>query len=598
MVVGASGKKRLVLGGWNRCAVLMVLFVALVEGVAMDEKGLELVSERQEVNTHAQQEQDLGNLVGAVDETENFNVNIGFFASASEPQEARVILNVDATAEGIEYVRVDFRRTDIQSPRFVLAPRPYLVATERGSEEPEPIRDDSTQYLQFTKFQSADPPLREDLEGFWTEKFYQYLILEGGKEWTIYLYNMNPQRDDQENLTGTLEVGFLSGSKPCPRGEELQGVCSERGTCTSEGVCECNSNDSEYFAGRFCEERVVRMTDLKFRSELTVETDETLHFSYDVDCQLEDGEECYTLLSRSLPYPTRGSGAYFTTTRKVQGEHCENPQGIQTQVNEIYLLGQNQIDRFNEDTELLSCGRKGFGRVNQGQRVILSVINMMDFPIQDVGAEMFPCGGTSNQSCDQVDASFYRVAILIIVPFAVVVLALAIPWYRIRRGRSDAPSNRNSPGLSKREINRIMPAYAYPGDAPPGEMEAQSCDEQCTVCLCEYETGELVRRLPCNHVYHKNCLDKWMVKYANCPTCRSPVEEDKAEKKRFWGRITGRFRRRSEHLDDFESQGSSEEDFDVDQAGLQESNTIISDMESADGGDPGWNATVTTSSQR
>jgi len=483
-----------VLGGWNRCAILTVLFVALVEGVAMDEKGLKLVSERQLEATQAQQEQDLGNLVGAVDERKSFDVNIGFFASASDPQEARVILNVDATAEGIDYVRVDFRRTNIQSPRFELAPRPYLVATERGSAEPEPLRDNSTEYLQFIKFQSADPVLEEDLEGFWTEKFYHFVILTGGKEWTVYLYNMNPQRDDQENLTGTLEVGFLSGSKPCPRGEALQGVCSERGTCNSESVCQCNSDDSEFFAGRFCEEKVVRMTDLKFLSGLTVDTDETLHFSYDVDCQLEDGEECYTLLSRSLPNPSLGSPPYFTTTRKVQGEHCENPQGIQTEVNEIYLLSQNQTDRFNEGTELFACGRRGFGQVNQGQRVILSVINDQDFPVRNVGAEVFPCGGTSDQSCDQVDGSFYRVAILVVVPFAIVILALAIPWYRIRRGRSDPPSNRNSPGLSKREINRMMPAYAYPGDADLGEMEAQSCDEQCTVCLCEYENGELVRR--------------------------------------------------------------------------------------------------------
>lgn len=304
---------------------------------------------------------------------------------------------------------------------------------------------------------------------------------------------MNPQRDNQENLTGTLEVAFLGGSKPCPRGDELQGTCSGRGTCTSDGVCECNSNDSEYFAGRFCEEKVFRMTDLVLQTDQTLDTDQTLHFSYEVDCQLEDGEECYTLFSIALPSPSRGP-RYFITTRKVQGEQCENPQEIQTEVNEIYLLGQGQTNRFDQDTTLFAFGSKLFGQVNHGQRLILSMINVQSGAIPNVGARMFACGGTSNESCNQVDGSFYRVAILIIVPFAIMVLALAIPWYRIVRRRRDPPSNRNCPGLSKREINRIMPAYAYPGDDAVGEMEAQSCDEQCTVCLSEYEHGELVRR--------------------------------------------------------------------------------------------------------
>jgi len=87
-----------------------------------------------------------------------------------------------------------------------------------------------------------------------------------------------------------------------------------------------------------------------------------------------------------------------------------------------------------------------------------------------------------------------------------------------------------------------------------------------------------------------------MVKYANCPTCRSPVQEEEEEKKRFWVRVMSRFRRRSEHVDDFENQDSSDGELDIDQAGLQES--IISDMDSAGRADHAWNATVTASSQR
>eukprot|EP00798_Chlamydomonas_sp_ICE-L_P024890 gene24890-10555_t len=45
----------------------------------------------------------------------------------------------------------------------------------------------------------------------------------------------------------------------------------------------------------------------------------------------------------------------------------------------------------------------------------------------------------------------------------------------------------------------------------------------CTVCLCEYEEGEMMRRLPCRHEFHLACIDKWMTQHTTCPVCRTAL---------------------------------------------------------------------------
>jgi hypothetical protein len=50
--------------------------------------------------------------------------------------------------------------------------------------------------------------------------------------------------------------------------------------------------------------------------------------------------------------------------------------------------------------------------------------------------------------------------------------------------------------------------------------ENMSCSE-CLVCLDPFKNGDKVRDLGCKHIFHRKCLDPWLVKgEGNCPTCR------------------------------------------------------------------------------
>lgn len=46
----------------------------------------------------------------------------------------------------------------------------------------------------------------------------------------------------------------------------------------------------------------------------------------------------------------------------------------------------------------------------------------------------------------------------------------------------------------------------------------------CSICLCEYEDGERLVRLPCSHVYHDECVSSWTSNHVRCPLCNFDLE--------------------------------------------------------------------------
>jgi len=46
---------------------------------------------------------------------------------------------------------------------------------------------------------------------------------------------------------------------------------------------------------------------------------------------------------------------------------------------------------------------------------------------------------------------------------------------------------------------------------------------KCLICQCEYEQGEDLRRLPCGHCFHSDCVGHWLKEKDVCPYCRQCI---------------------------------------------------------------------------
>ncbi|OVA18843.1 zinc finger protein [Macleaya cordata] len=77
--------------------------------------------------------------------------------------------------------------------------------------------------------------------------------------------------------------------------------------------------------------------------------------------------------------------------------------------------------------------------------------------------------------------------------------------------------------LSRNDRQGPPPASRSSIDAMPTVKISQRhlrTDAHCPVCKDRFELGSEARQMPCNHIYHSDCIVPWLVQHNSCPVCR------------------------------------------------------------------------------
>ncbi|MBW02870.1 E3 ubiquitin-protein ligase-like protein, partial [Eschrichtius robustus] len=56
-----------------------------------------------------------------------------------------------------------------------------------------------------------------------------------------------------------------------------------------------------------------------------------------------------------------------------------------------------------------------------------------------------------------------------------------------------------------------------------GEKGIDVDAESCAVCIENFKGKDVIRILPCKHIFHRICIDPWLLDHRTCPMCKLDV---------------------------------------------------------------------------
>ncbi|XP_069131150.1 RING finger protein 150-like [Argopecten irradians] len=117
-----------------------------------------------------------------------------------------------------------------------------------------------------------------------------------------------------------------------------------------------------------------------------------------------------------------------------------------------------------------------------------------------------------------------KTSVLFVSISFIVLMIISLAWlvfYYIQRFRYAHAKERltvKSNCAAKKAIAKIPQRTVKTGD-----KELESEFDQCAVCIEGYKASDVIRILPCKHIFHKSCVDPWLLEQRSCPMCKLDI---------------------------------------------------------------------------
>uniref|UniRef100_A0A3Q4BAM4 RING-type domain-containing protein n=1 Tax=Mola mola TaxID=94237 RepID=A0A3Q4BAM4_MOLML len=117
-----------------------------------------------------------------------------------------------------------------------------------------------------------------------------------------------------------------------------------------------------------------------------------------------------------------------------------------------------------------------------------------------------------------------RTSVVFVSISFIVLMIISLAWlvfYYIQRFRYANARDRNQRRLgdaAKKAISKLQVRTIRKGD-----QETEADFDNCAVCIEGYRANDVVRILPCRHLFHKSCVDPWLLDHRTCPMCKMNI---------------------------------------------------------------------------
>lgn len=81
----------------------------------------------------------------------------------------------------------------------------------------------------------------------------------------------------------------------------------------------------------------------------------------------------------------------------------------------------------------------------------------------------------------------------------------------------------NATSGNKRKSKKFIKSLMKIKKTTPALLKRVKSD-CCSICINDFDVDERVCFLKCNHIFHKNCIMKWLLKKNTCPLCRCKLQ--------------------------------------------------------------------------